>query len=116
MKILVSPVAALPGTPETTVTVQDTDTLVVDGTLYNLESIPEGGRGIPEGDHPFAGPITRAGGELTVPLRFLYDGSTAEPNQPSDPAAWLHTVAVGPLPDPITRRAEPDAEATEEAA
>ncbi|MGC9368719.1 MAG: hypothetical protein ACP5DX_04170 [Paracoccaceae bacterium] len=103
MKITISPIAALPGGAETQVTVSG-DTITVDGTPYDLSAVPEGGEATPQGEHPFVGKITRTNGELACTVRFLFEASTAEPVQPSDPAHWVATLSDGDLPDLIVRK------------
>lgn len=102
MKITLHPCAALPGAPDDAVSVSG-ETITVNGTAYDLSSVPEGGEAEAQGDHPFAGPITRTGGVLTVPLVYRYSTATAEPNQPTDPAHWIVDITSGALPDKIAR-------------
>ena len=103
MKITIHPIAGLPGTTGDQVSVSG-DTITVNGIAYDLSSVPKGGEAMPEGDHPFVGPITRPGRTIHLGLRFAYDGATAEPDQSRDPADWVVTLSSGDLPDPITRK------------
>lgn len=105
MQITISPVAGLPDQPETTIAVAG-DVITVEGTPYDLASIPEGGTATPEGDHPFVGVITRQAGEIHCTILCLYDPARAEPDQPADPAHWTVTVASGPVALPIIRKEE----------
>jgi hypothetical protein len=107
MKLTVSPVAGLPGATETAAAVAG-DVLTVDGTPYDLSSVPEGGEATPEGaDHPFIGAITRTGGEISVHIRGVY-GDDADRDQPTDPAHWVLTVSDGPVPMPFVKVPTPE--------
>ena len=101
MQITLSPSRGLPGQPETVLSVAG-DGLTVDGTVYDLSAVPEGGLAIPEGTHPFIGPITREGGEIRCTLRVVL-GDDAAPDQPQDPACWTLRVAAGPVAIPTSR-------------
>lgn len=92
MKITIHPIAALPGHPDDTVEV-DGDTITVNGVDYDLSAIPEGGEATAEGEHPFAGPIRREGGELHLGLIYHYSTSTAEPDQ-GDTPPWSRSLAT----------------------
>ena len=105
MKITLHPIAGLPGAADDAVSVAG-DVLTVNGTAYDLSTVPEGGEAMPEGDHPFIGPITRKDGELHLGLRLVYDRGTALPDQPVDPDHWRVTLTSGALPDPIARKTE----------
>ena len=105
MKLSISPVAGLPGAPETTASVSG-DALTVDGIAYDLSAVPEGGEAIPEGDHPFIGTITRTNGEIHAAIRWIY-GDDADPHQPTDPAHWVVTVADRPVPSPVVKTPAP---------
>lgn len=105
MHVIIHPVANLPGLPGDAVSVSG-DVLTVNGEPLDLAAIPEGGSAEATGEHPFAGPITRTGGVLTVPLVVRYDTTTAEPDQPADPAHWTVTVNDGNLPDRVVRKPE----------
>ena len=102
MQIRIHPVAGLPGQSETVASVSD-DTLTVDGVEYALGALQEGDEGTMAGDTPFVGPVIREGGEIVCSIIWRYDLATAEPVQPA--VAPVLTVAAGPIPDPITRRA-----------
>lgn len=102
MQIIIHPIANLPGAADDAVTVSG-DTITVNGTAYDLSTVPDGGEAVADGEHPFAGPIRRVGGELIVPLVVRYDSATAVPNQPTDWAHWTVTVTSGALPDRVTR-------------
>ncbi len=107
MQLILSPVAGLPGDPETVADVSG-DVLTLDGVPYDLSAVPEGGEAIPEGDdHPFIGPITRKGGEIRATIRWAY-GPGAEANQPTDPAHWIASVTDGPVPSPVVKTPEPE--------
>lgn len=106
MKIQLHPMAALPGQPTDTISVSG-DVLTHNGVTFDLSPIEEGGVANPTGEHPFVGPITRQGGVIHVGVRYAYDTSTAEPNQPTDSAQWLVDITGGEVPDPVVRRPEP---------
>jgi hypothetical protein len=93
MKITLSPIAS---TYTTEVSV-DGLTITIDGTSIDLSVIPEGGYAEPEDDSPFIGKVTRD--EVTV--RYHYNSIEAEPNQPTDWAAYMFDVTSGPVPSPI---------------
>lgn len=110
MEITCLCIAGLPGQPETTASVSG-DVITVAGTAYDLSAVPEGGFADPEGDHPFAGRITRIDGVLHLSLRWTYDTATAEPIQPA--AAPVLSVPAGAVPDPVTRKPVPQPEPQE---
>ena len=101
MQLTISPVAGLPGQPETTAAVSG-DVLTVDGTPYDLSSVPEGGEATPEGDHPFVGAITRTAGEIHAEIRWTY-GDDAARFQPVDPLHWFAVIDDGPVPSPVVK-------------
>lgn len=101
MKLTLSPVAGLPGAPETTASVAG-DVLTVGGVDYDLAAVPEGGTAAPSGAHPFIGEITRQGGDIHAAIRWTY-GDDADRAQPTDPAHWQVSVAAGPVPSPIVK-------------
>lgn len=108
MHITLSPQRALPGQPETTIFVNG-DTITVDGTLYDLSAVPEGGEGIPKGEnHPFVGRISREGGTIRATVRARL-GENAEPDQPADPAHWIIPEADGAVSIPAIRKEDFDA-------
>ena len=105
MKLTLSPIAGLPGEPETTASVAG-DVLTVDGIAYDLTTIPEGADATPKGEnHPFAGVIQRIDGEIHAVIRWQY-GNNAEPDQPTDPDYWSVTVASGDVPSLIVKKSE----------
>lgn len=106
MKLTLSPMRGLPGQPETEIAVSG-DTITVDGTPYDLSAVPEGGEAVPAGEHPFVGPITRAGGEIVCTVCVAL-GDDAEPTQPLDPAIWTMRVADGPVVIPAVRKPMPE--------
>jgi len=108
MKITISPIAGLPGQPETELTIVG-DVITIDSTAYDLSSVPEGGEATPAGDPPFVGSITRISGEIVCTVNCFYDAATADPVQPADPAHWTVTVASGPVVLPVIRIEEPQA-------
>ena len=93
MKIILSPIAS---TYTTEVEVDGT-TIIIDRTPIDLSVIPEGGYAEPDDDSPFIGKVTRD--EVTV--RYHYNSIEAEPNQPTDWAAYTFDVTSGPVPSPI---------------
>lgn len=106
MKLTLSPMRGLPGQPETAISVSG-ETITVDGTPYDLSAVPEGGEATAQGDeHPFVGPITRAGGEIVCTVRVVL-GDDAAPDQPTDPAVWTVRATDGPVAIPSVRKPEP---------
>ena len=108
MNLTLSPQRGLFGQLETTISVSG-DTIIVDGTTFDLSAVPDGGEATPEGVHPFVGTITRQGGVIHATVRIRLDG-TAEREQPSDPAHWILEGAEGPVELPIIRIPEPEEE------
>ena len=108
MNLSFSPQRGLLGQQETTIVVSG-DTIIVDGTAFDLSAVPEGGEATPEGVHPFVGTITRQGGVIHATVRIRLDG-TAEREQPSDPAHWVILGAAGPVEIPAIRWPEPQEE------
>lgn len=96
-------IAGLPGQADDTASVSG-DTLTHNGIAYDLSAIQEGDSGTPAGEHPFVGEIERIAGVLRLHLRWQYDATTAEPNQP--PERPVYSVTSGSIPDPVTRREE----------
>ena len=93
MKLTLSPIAS---TYTTEVSV-DGLAITIDGQEIDLSVIPEGGYAEPDDDSPFIGKVTRD--EVTV--RYHYNSALAEPNQPTDWAAYTFDVTSGPVPCPI---------------
>jgi len=104
MHLTLSPCRGLPGAPETGISVQG-DIVTVDGEVFDLSDIPEGGEATPtDGDHPFVGSIIRFAGTIHCTLRVQL-GDDAENNQPTDPERWVIADAEGPVTIPALRRA-----------
>jgi hypothetical protein len=104
MILTLTPQRGLPGQPETTIHVTG-DVLTVNGIDYDLSAIPEGGQGVPQGSHPFSGPISRQNGDLYATVIVQLD-DTAEFNQPNN--LWVVSVESGPVTIPAVRKpAEP---------
>ena len=99
MKLTLSPSAGLPAQPEMTIHVAG-DTITIDGTLYDLSPVPEGGEATAD-DSPFVGKITRVGGVIhcTVLVRL---GDTAASDQPDSP--WIIENAEGDIKIPAARK------------
>jgi hypothetical protein len=110
MHLILSPQRGLPDEPETTVVVAG-DTITVDSVAYDLSLVPECGMGVPEGEHPFVGAITRHGGTIHATVRVAL-GDTAAASQPADPAHWTLPEAEGAIEIPAPRRLEPEEEET----
>jgi hypothetical protein len=104
MHLTLSPMRGLPGQKETALVVAG-DTITVDGTLFDLSAVPEGGDAQPAGTHPFTGKITRRDGVIHAFVRIVL-GDTAEANQPADPAHWTIANASGVIELPIQRKPE----------
>jgi hypothetical protein len=100
MILTLIPQRGLPGQPETTIHIAG-DVLTVDGIAYDLSVIPEGGEGIPEGEHPFAGPISREDGVLHASVIVRLD-DTAAFDQPGIP--WTVIAFDGPVAIPAARK------------
>lgn len=100
MHLTLTPQVGLPGQPEMTIRVAG-DSITIDGVLYDLAAIPEGGQATAEGDHPFIGPIKRQGGTIyaTVIARL---GDSAATDQPDGP--WVIKNAAGIVAIPAARR------------
>lgn len=93
-------IAGAPGVTETTASVSG-DILVVNGTAFDFEDVPEGGAAVLSGDHPFIGPVRREGGVLKAGIAWVYDMALAARDQPATPP--VQTVASGAAADPVTR-------------
>ena len=93
MKIILSPIAST----YTTEVEVDGLTITIDGTPIDLSVIPVGGYAEPDEDSSFIGKVTRD--EVTV--RYHYDSTAAEPNQPTDWAVYTFDVTSGLVPSPI---------------
>ncbi|WP_065332166.1 hypothetical protein [Tritonibacter mobilis] len=102
MKITCIPVAGLPGQSDTSASVNG-DVITVNGTAYDLSTIPEGGFADPVGSsHPFVGRIERTNGEIHLQMVWRYSTVTAQPDQPAELA--VVTISSGAVPDPIQRK------------
>ena len=101
MHLTLSQQMGLPGQPEMTIAV-DGDTLILDGTPYDLSAVPEGGEG-EWPDSPFIGTIRRIGGVIhaTIIARL---GDDAAAHQPCDPAHWMIPDASGVVTIPAVRK------------
>ena len=101
MKLTLSPIAGLPGAPETTIHVAG-ETITIDGTPYDLSPVPEGGEATAD-DSPFVGKITRTNGVIhcTITARL---GDTAASDQPDSP--WVIENAEGDVEIPAARKPE----------
>lgn len=100
MKLQLSPCQGLPGQAETAISVAG-DVLTVDGTAYNLASVPDGGEGWPS-EGPFVGPVRRVSGVIECGVIVVL-GDDAEPVQSDEPADWLVNVASGAVTIPAAR-------------
>ena len=78
------------------------DVLTVNGTPYDLSSVPEGGMAEPSGDHPFVGLITRENGEIVAGILWHYDSATAESHQGTEHP--VVTISSGKIVDPVIRK------------
>lgn len=92
--------AAVPGEPTTTITVS-ADAITVNGHLYDLSAIPEGGIAEPQGDHPFVGDIERKDGGFHVRVAWVFDPMNMAPVQPSPTPSV--SISEGAVPDPVLR-------------
>lgn len=99
MQITLTPLRGFPGQPDTAIVVLG-DTLIVDGSLYDLSQVPEAGEADATGEHPFVGPIQRKSGVIHCTLRVVL-GDDAVPEQPGSP--WTVSVADGPVTIPAIR-------------
>jgi len=107
MHLTLSPIRGLPGQPETTLHIAG-DIITIDGTLFDLSPVPEGGEG-EWVDSPIIGRIARQGGKLHVTVRVILD-DTAERDQPPDPAHWVIPNASGDVAIPAVRKPKEVAE------
>ena len=85
---------------ETTASVSG-EIITVNGTNYDLSSVPEGGLAQPQGDHPFSGPITRTNGVIHVIVNWHYNTETSEADQPMSHPVF--ELTEGEVPDPVNR-------------
>ena len=105
MKLTIHLQAGLPGQADDVFEV-DGETLIKNGTRYDLSAVPEGGEATPEGDdHPFIGTITRTNSALSAGIVWRYNTTTDEPDQGGEPIQ--RTVSGGVLSDPVARKPEP---------
>ena len=106
MHLTLSPQMGLPGQSETTIAV-DGDTLILDGTPYDLSAVPEGGEIWPGDDTPFIAPVRRSGGVIHATIIARLDG-TAEDDQTGP---WVIECAAesgsGPVPVAIPAARKP---------
>ncbi|UWQ27291.1 hypothetical protein [Leisingera sp. M523] len=93
---------------ETTASVAG-DVFTWSGNEFDLSSIPEGGRALPIGDHPFCGEITRQNGVLSFAVEWFYNEESAAASQGAEPPVL--TVTGGPVPDPVIRLQTEETEA-----
>lgn len=100
MRLTLSPISSL-SAPTSLVSVAG-DVLTLDGTPYDLSSVPEGGEGIAPADWPFFGPIRRIGGVIHATLRITL-GLDCAAHQPTDPAHWVIDASDGPVILPAIR-------------
>ena len=98
MHLTLSPQMGLPGQSETTIAV-DGDTLILDGTPYDLSPVPEGGDG-EWPDSPLIGRIRRVGGVIHATV-LVWLGDTAASDQPGSP--WVTPDAQGAVAIPAAR-------------
>jgi hypothetical protein len=96
MKITLSPLAS---NKTTQVNVNGT-TLTIDGTNYDLSSIPVGGQAEAVEGSPFIGLMTQE----AVTIRYEYDTSKAVPNQSKDLNDYIFNQTAGEILSPITWR------------
>lgn len=84
MKLTLHHSVGLPGQPETQARVVG-NTLIYNEERFDLSSIPEGGEGVPQGDHPFVGIIYRNNGEIEAGIKWIYPGADYANVQPETP-------------------------------
>lgn len=101
MHLILTPQRGLPGQPDMTIHVAG-DTLTLNGTVYDLSAVPEGGEGWPEEDTHFIGPITRQDGMLHVRIVARL-GDDADPHQDGP---WVIEAASGDVTIPAKRLPE----------
>ena len=99
MKITLLAAAALPNGKFDTPPFVDGEILNYRGIEYDLSPLGEGEE-IEIGE-PFQGAVTRVDGVITAKLQYKYSVLTAEPNQPTDWAAYTFEVDSGQCPWPI---------------
>jgi hypothetical protein len=100
MYLILTPQIGLPDQTETTLHIAG-DAITVDGVVYDLSAVPEGGKGHPEPETPFSGPVTRVEGTIRATVRVVLD-NTAMPNQPDSP--WVIPTASGHIVVPAARK------------
>ena len=102
MKIILSPLAS----DHTTLVSINGLVVTVDGTDYDLSSIPEGGSAEADENSPFTGTVTRE----QVTVKYHYDMLKAEPNQSTDWSDYTFNIELGDVPCPIVWKPEPEVE------
>lgn len=93
MKIHLSPIAS----DRTTQVSLSGLTLTIDGTMYDLSEIPEGGQANGPDGSPFIGIVTRT----ECKIEYHYDINRALPNQSTNPEDYIVEWADGEMPSPI---------------
>lgn len=112
MKIKLIAAAALPSENEDFPPVAQGETISYRGNDYDLSPLGEGEE--IEIGLPFVGPVIRQNGEIVLSLEYKYSTETAEPNQPTDWAAYTFNVTDGQCPCPIIRKPiQPENEVSE---
>ncbi len=100
--ITILPQAGLPGQPDDTVSTAGS-VVTVNSEAFDLSGIPDGGEGVPSGDHAFVGAITRTGSDLFYSLRVRYSTATAVPFQTR--TDWTVVLEDEALADLVERKA-----------
>lgn len=101
MKLTIIPMAGVPGSVDPSASVHG-DILTFNGVSFDLSEVGEGDLAYPTGDHPFAAgvPITRKSGLLHATVMWIYNTTTAAPDQPTS----VIEGADGPVTDPVRRK------------
>lgn len=82
----------------------DGDTVTINGEPVDLSVIEDGEQC--EAERPIVGLVRRVEGVLELAIEYHYTTETAEPEQSTDPAAYVVNVEAGQVPDPIIRKPE----------
>ena len=77
------------------------DSITIDGTPYDLSSVPEGGEG-EWPDSPITGKIKRIDGMIHATVSVVL-GPDAADEQPADPTYWVIPNASGAVTIPALR-------------
>lgn len=100
MKLILSPIAVIKA-PDMQIRVSGL-VIAINGTMYDLSAIPDGGQAEAANGSPFVGVLTRE----QVTIRYEYDMVRAEDNQSTDWADYTFDITDGVVPCPIKWKPE----------